>query len=86
VNRSDTGDLLEDGRGGQPRSPIRAALGHFLAVPNGVRARPRERQFDPPGTAETLYDAGTLILHGASGVFGAYAEYQAYLRQEADQS
>ncbi len=50
-----------------------------------VRARPKETQFDLPGTAETLYDAGTLILHGVSGVLGDYAEYQAYLRQEADQ-
>jgi hypothetical protein len=48
-----------------------------------VPAGPKEMQFDLPGTAETLDDAGTLILHGVSGVLGAYAEYQAYLREEA---
>jgi hypothetical protein len=37
-----------------------------------VPARPKETQFDLLGTAETLYDAGTLILHGVSGVLGTY--------------
>jgi hypothetical protein len=46
-----------------------------------VRARPEQQKFDLPEVATMLYDAGTLILYGVSGVLGDYADYQADMRQ-----
>lgn len=46
-----------------------------------VPARPEQQEFDFPAVATTLYDAGTLILHGVSGVLSEYADYQADMRQ-----
>ena len=59
-----------------PGAPIQHRQDRRQEEQEAVPARPKETQFDLPGTAETLNDAGTLILHGVSGVLGAYAEYQ----------
>lgn len=47
-----------------------------------VPARPDQQHFDLVTLAATLNDVGTLVLHGVSGVLGAYAEYQAEMRRE----
>jgi hypothetical protein len=39
--------------------------------------RPGEEQFDIVAVAQALRDAGTMMLHGMSGVLDAYSEYQA---------
>ena len=41
------------------------------------RVRPGQQQFDIVAVAEALRDAGTMVLHGVSGVLGAYSDYQA---------
>lgn len=41
------------------------------------RVRPGQQQFDLVAVAEALRDAGTMVLHGVSGVLGAYSDYQA---------
>jgi hypothetical protein len=41
------------------------------------RVRSGQQQFDLVAVAEALRDAGTMVLHGVSGVLGAYSDYQA---------
>ena len=41
------------------------------------RVRPGQQQFDLVAVAEALRGAGTMVLHGVSGVLSAYSEYQA---------
>jgi hypothetical protein len=41
------------------------------------RVRPGQQQFDLVAVAEALGDAGTMVLHGVSGVLGSYSDYQA---------
>jgi len=47
------------------------------------RVRPGEQRFDIVAVAEALRDAGTMVLHGVSGVLGEYSDYQADLRHDA---
>lgn len=46
--------------------------------------RPDQTHFELPAVVATLRDAGTLVLYGASGVLGAYAEFQQDMRTEAE--
>jgi hypothetical protein len=47
------------------------------------RVRPGEQRFDIVAVAEALHDAGTMVLHGVSGVLGEYSDYQADMRHDA---
>jgi hypothetical protein len=49
------------------------------------RVRPGEQRFDIVAVAEALRDAGTMVLHGLSGVLGDYSDYQAEMRNAAGQ-
>ncbi len=55
--------------------------------PRGVRVlervRPGEQRFDIVAVAEALHEAGTMVLHGVSGVLGVYSDYQADMRYDA---
>ena len=47
------------------------------------RIRPGEERFDLIAVAEALRDAGTMVLHGVSGVLRDYADYRADMRYAA---
>src|SRR5260370_11161118 len=47
------------------------------------RVRPGEQRFDIMAVAEALHEAGTMVLHGVSGVLGVYSDYQADMRDDA---
>jgi hypothetical protein len=47
------------------------------------RVRPGEQRFDIVAVAEALHEAGTMVLHGVSGVLGDYSDYQADMRYDA---
>ena len=47
------------------------------------RVRPGEQRFDIVAVAEALHEAGTMVLHGVSGVLGDYSDYQADMRHHA---
>jgi hypothetical protein len=47
------------------------------------RVRPGEQRFDIVAVAEALSDAGTMLLHGVSGVLGDYSDYQSDMRHDA---
>jgi len=48
------------------------------------RVRPGQQQFDLVAVAEALGDAGTMVLHGVSGVLGSYSDYQSDMADMAD--
>ena len=48
------------------------------------RVRPGQQRFDIVAVADALREAGTMVLHGVSGVLDSYAEYQAEMRSYAD--
>ena len=47
------------------------------------RVRPGEQRFDIVAVAEALHEAGTMVLHGVSGVLGDYSDYQADMGYDA---
>jgi hypothetical protein len=47
------------------------------------RVRPGEQRFDIVAVAEAMRDAGTMVLHGVSGVLDVYSDYQADMRHDA---
>jgi hypothetical protein len=50
------------------------------------RVRPGEQRFDIVAVAEALREAGTMVLYGLSGVLDVYSDYQADMRDAADES